>query len=340
MEEELARFFSAMFGERGWRFLRAGLQSFPDLVVEDAKSREALFGLEIKIKRTGKERQMPGNSIHSRPVRNLKFWQILLLSVEYAETMGREIQFRSAEVRLYFDAVTDIRITHSPRFLISFIGASLVEEILGCSVEQALRSGEKAALEKIESLFRDPKQLIRLAKSFFQKWIRDELREALAHIVDYDELEKEERQRLIARSIIFAPACIGRKRKTVVKEFFQESGLQPPTNLRDYFTAGGRVDGCPRVIRFLWQLRKLLVEEWVLILSGQKQTKALLYFWQKSGLVPSEWEQQIPIAKVLETWSSAVVDAFMKSYPNENPACVERLKCILEEIVREVSVRA
>lgn len=337
LEKELELFFNELFREQGWRFFFAGPQSFPDLVVEDETSRKTLFGLEIK--RSKSEQQIPGNSINSRPAQGLRFWQILLLSFEYNDSEELGIQLVKTDVRFYFDAVTGIRITHSPRFFISLSGKSLIEEIYGSSIEELLRSNKDELIKLLmgfEHLLEAPEELIRVAKGSFQKWIQEEVRRALNGIVDYDELESQEKKRYIARSIIYAPACIGKKRKEVFKRLARWLGFVPPSNLRDIFSAGGRVSGCPRVIKVLGEFREDLVKEWVSILLNKKQKQDLLEFWAKNNVIKNEQKRSLAVYELLAFWKLAIIETFKESYPNEDPKCEEVLKGVLEDVVREV----
>jgi len=196
-------------------------KAFPDIVAK------RFFGVEVKM--TQKDGwTSPGNSVRELS-RAEDVERIYMLFGKFGG--GFDVA-----VRPYQDCLSEVRVTHSPRYMINMnlaAGASIFDK-LGTSYDE-LRL-DPQIITRIKSYYRS--QL----KDGEELWWLDEERSTAPIIKPFSSLPEAEKRRLKAEAMLLFPEIFGSsnvKFERVAAYWISEYGIVSAA-LRDTFTAGGR----------------------------------------------------------------------------------------------------
>ncbi|HHK74769.1 MAG TPA: hypothetical protein ENJ57_06355 [Rhizobiales bacterium] len=179
-------------------------------------------------------------------------------------------------VRPYQDCLSEVRVTHSPRYMINMKlaeGASIFDK-LGTSYDE-LRTDPKI-ISRIRAYYRS--QL----KDGEELWWLDEEEGTTPIIRSFSSLPEEEKRRLKAEAMLFFPEIFGSsavKFERVAAYWISEYGVVSAA-LRDVFTAGGRglVNQRHTVAQIGLQLHALAQD--IKALIRNIDPSRLEYFWR------------------------------------------------------------
>lgn len=200
---------------------RGTLHAFPDITVDNT------FGVEVKMT-VGNKWTSVGNSIlEGTRVESVEEVFVFFVKV------GGNIDIKH---RLYQDCLSDITVTHSPRY----------------SIDMDLPTG-KSIFDKIGIKYNDLRNKqnpIKYIKEYYRKqlsegeelWWIDQESTSTPIIKGFGNLSQEERDRYISESMILFPEIFGNSNLKFSRPsayLFTEFGALS-SNLRDKFTAGGQ----------------------------------------------------------------------------------------------------
>ena len=205
---------------------QTGKQSFPDIIIGE-------YGIEVKFSNSQKWDSM-GNSIFEGTYRHEVSKDIFVFFGK-KNANGIEVKFD-----LYENCLSDIKVTHSPRFYIN-MEQDKDESILnqmGISYKEyrALSNSEKSKLIK--------KQLKNKLASGEEVWWMDE--EVPPVIREYRNQSTEKKNKITAELFAYFPELLSNSSsKYMGPSVYLLSNYQLiNSSLRDSFTAGGTVDFC------------------------------------------------------------------------------------------------
>jgi hypothetical protein len=208
------------------KIYHTGNLAFPDIIVDD------IWGVEVKFSNSGKWNSL-GNSIFE----GTSVGGIQEIYVLFGKKNGNKIEVK---FDLYENCVTDVKVTHSPRFIVS-----LEEERKSLFEELDIKYNEFKNLDK--SL--KGKQI----KDYFRKhlkpgddvwWIDQEESETLPKVRTFNNLDKDEQNQLMIEAFILFPEVLSNtnhsKYNRVAPYWLTQYQVYNPS-LRDKFSASGQV---------------------------------------------------------------------------------------------------
>jgi len=330
-----------------------GPQSFPDILIT-TRNGENVAGVEIKATLAGSP--APGNSVisvTSLSVHNLYFFQVLLIHFDY--TIQKRVKIADIRVDYYFDTVTSVKITHSPRFYLEF-GAQakpIVQHILGTGkkIRDLITSGDTQSLLELSKWFEDEKRLLKMLKILFSKerdrlpaWLREFINAANDQLISLLSGEVEEvvidmDKKLQAEGFVWTPQLLNPRSPQKYKPFLRYIMVRkhkiPPSNLRDYFTSGGKYKHrgfvCPKVVKVFLDCEKEVIETWLEIIKDENQKNELIKYWDDFGLKVDRNQISKDPLKILDFWKQYII----KLYGDEE--CLDILRSHLEHIGRSIA---
>lgn len=207
-----------------------GKLAFPDIVVDGT------WGVEVKFSNSGKWDSLGNSIFEGTSIAGLQ--EIFVLFGKKNEKNGNRIEVK---FDLYENCVTDVKVTHSPRFIIS-----MDEDKSSLFNELEIKYNDFKVLDKSQK----GKQI----KDYFKKylkpgddvwWIDQEESVSLPQIRTFNNLSKEEQDQLMVESFILFPEVLSNSSHTkynrVAPYWLTRYQVYNPS-LRDKFSASGRVD--------------------------------------------------------------------------------------------------
>lgn len=253
--------------------------AFPDIVAR------RLFGVEVKMTKKDDWRST-GNSVreHSR-LDGIE--RIYMLFGKF----GGGFDVRT---RLYQDCLSEVAVTHSPRYLIDMTlpeGESIFDKM---GVEYDDLRADPRIIPRIKSYYRGQ---LREGQELW--WLQDE--RAVSPIIrPFNTLTKEEQRSLKIDSLILFPEILGNaspsKYERVAAYWIAEHGVVS-ASLRDAFTAGGR-----KTVPGLGELRQVdvllldVARDLVARLNGFDE-EVLMHYWRTPSIDPDRLEQWLTMTE-------------------------------------------
>ena len=221
---------------------------FPDIIVGER------YGIEVKTSKSQGWKSL-GNSV-METTRVLGVERVYL----YFAKLGRPCEFR---YRLYQDCLSEVAVTHSPRYLINMElqeGSSIFDKI-GISYD-SLRAKDTP----IPDLVRYYRSQAKPGEELWWMDTRQQEEHNMLPVVKlWTNLEKEERHRLRVEAFVRFPEILGsssKKFNQLASWLITRQGIID-TSLRDRFSAGGKEDlliagtcyaQCPKILALFYRL--------------------------------------------------------------------------------------
>lgn len=338
VEKEIASLLNAFSEKKNWffRFVFNGPQSFPDISVTDSEENPLELGVEIKTSHAGK---LPGNSIMedcSIPYENL-----FVLGIKY------DRKSFDVHVGLYFDFVSAIRITHSPRFVMSFDKCS---DSSYFKTMKDMLDYPGTIGEFVEEMRKDKKKLIANAyevsgKDSFPDWVSsfpvevDSSSEEIQHLLNPYPIDDSN---LKAKGFVWCPILFSnstKKNRWFEKRVLLE-GYFPKTNTRDLFTASGQVEvrgvNCPHILSVFDDVNKEIIKHWKQIKCDTKLQSELQEFWNEQMNQGARKHYSFPL--LFDRWKEMCVTLFTNYSTNKDKSPKGTRECVglLDEIIGEM----
>jgi hypothetical protein len=252
-------------------------REFPDLVVAD------YYGVEVK--QTGRARFVTsGNSIFET-TRHAGVEDIYIMMARTGG--GADVRWRR-----YEDALTDVVITHSPRYAISLEDDAVpVFERMGIDYETFRVSSQEEMMERVRCLYRQPD---RIGRQLW--WLSTEIDRPVYRL--WRSCSETERDGLAAEMMFWCPESFGASNLKFQSAtiYALSKGILIP-NIRDAFSAGGQVEiGDETYPQIFGKATELL--DRIARSNQDADTEALAVFWD--GPVPGQ------VAARWDTWVGAV----------------------------------
>jgi len=259
-------------------------QKFPDIIAND------YFGIEVKTSQNDNWKSTGNSIFESTRVKSVE--RIYLLFGKY----GNGIEYK---IKPYEDCLSDIVVTHSPRYLID----------MNLSENETIFSKIKMGYDELRKSEDPIKPITTYYKSKLRKgqnlwWIQDTSKSSKLVIDIWNNLKSSEREELKVKGFVFFPEIVGTDQDKFSRFAIWLTTMQSVVcpNIRDIYTAGGRGDfqkknfslkSVPRIILNLF-------ESYDSIMEVIKETPAaeLNEYW---GTTSSEydkidqWKKQILI---------------------------------------------
>lgn len=246
---------------------QTGTHDFPDIVAND------YFGIEVKMT-TGDHWTSTGNSVlESSRIENVE--RIYIMFGKF----GGKVDVR---YRLYQECLPEVSVTHSPRYRISMdlpIGKSIFDKI---GVDYDTLRNDQNTIQTIKNYYRS-----KLKDGEELWWIdQDSDDKPVSPIIKpFRNLSAKEKENFIVESMILFPEMFGvsqakfeRAAAYLIAEYNAVSA-----NLRDLFTAGGKVEmkiknkkiTVPQIITRLKERADSIREK-----IKQMDERTLAYYWR------------------------------------------------------------
>lgn len=219
-----------------FKFEDNGKHAFPDLSI---KLNDSVFGLEVKYSASGNWSSNANSVFES--ISNKEEDAYKDIYVIFARKPKKKEQRKNLEVKIkkYSDIISNISVTHSPRFLIDMNDKN-----------KSFFSELNISYEKFRILDNSEKNVL-LRKYFSKKneqqdkwYIPLDINEEEGNVLPqrFSELEEELQDRLRAEAFILYPTDLLRKRAiyTRVEEYYLNNYFIISSALRDKFTSGGK----------------------------------------------------------------------------------------------------
>ncbi|WNS82196.1 hypothetical protein RRU94_15730 [Domibacillus sp. DTU_2020_1001157_1_SI_ALB_TIR_016] len=253
---------------------QTGAQSFPDIILGST------FGVEVKYTKSNKWQSM-GNSIFEGTFRKEVTDQIYTF---FGRKSGNKIE---ARWRKYEDSLSEIKVTHSPRFLIDM------------EINQ-----EDTVLRRIDISYQDFKVLSQKEKAKrLKEFVKSTLREGETlwwldetedegfspKIKDFRDLTSSQRSRYLIEAMVLFPEVFSNESSKYLNTslYFLKEHQLISSSLRDSFSAGGReallISGetvnVPQAYKKLYDSA-----EGILYLFKTIDLGKLLEYWEEKGV--------------------------------------------------------
>lgn len=288
-----------------------GEHGFPDITLVSDNGEK--YGIEVK---TSKGKNILGNSIMEKEKSEVPSKNLFLLLIKYRD----DNDYESAHVINYFKAIKHVKITHSPRYVLS------IDEQNGLFSD--------LSYEEIDDLRKDDRKILLMAyersdsdsfPEWFTSFVNDNIGDDEAlNLIPFDKLDN--RETIFSKSFIFCPIVFSNsgKKFKCVEEFMISEGIFPPRNLRDKFTAGGQVDHCPKILETFKRYKENICDFWKSD-SPYERRYDLIKFWHESQA--NNYDKKA----LFELWRELVIKNFQKSGSN-NKLCLAKLQNTLRVI--------
>ena len=276
-----------------WKIELVSGSSFPDITTEIATKKK--FGVEVKTTRTNKWTTLGGSIMESTRVPNVERINVLFAKLDPFDVRTKRFE----------DCVSDVAVTHSPRYLIDF----------NVNPDQTLF---KKINVEYSTIWNSDKPFEHFRKHFEEKSRRDgselwyiESKDNELNIEEYptleikffNELGKEKKDSLTARAIIMFPEIfeLSANYKKIAIWLLKMGILN--THLRDLFSAGSNVEllgfVVPSKFERLRNLRPIIVDQ--LLRSPVDITKSyntsnpseILKLWKSKVMQSSSYDPKI-----------------------------------------------
>lgn len=290
-----------------------GKLAFPDIVVD------GIWGVEVKFSNSGKWDSLGNSIFEGTSVVGLQ--EIFVLFGKKNEKNGNRIEVK---FDLYENCVTDVKVTHSPRFIIS-----MDEEKTSLFNELDIKYNDFKVLDK-------PKKGKQI-KDYFKKylkpgddvwWIDQEESVSLPQIRTFNNLSKEEQDHLMVESFILFPEVFSNAKHTkynrVAPYWLTQYQTYNPS-LRDKFSASGKVNmtippveveiTVSKVYGVLHNLSKAIQQQ---LQDPGEFYETIQEKWSEIGVDPAE----ITPDSLLEIWESLIDNQGVKPYDGLKPSDV------------------
>lgn len=207
--------------------LVSGVQ-FPDIKIQRS------YGVEVKSSQSG------WTSIGSSIIESTRIPDIEEIYMVFANLHSKPALFKC---RPYQDVLTDIKVTHSPRYEINMETNRSIFDILGVPYNQFRLKEDKAKIELAQIYAR--KKLLEMGRKEMPWWIKDlKDNSSQGNIKLWNELSGEEKKRLAVQCMILFPSVVNPKQSPTkyndatlwLCSYYQ---IVSP-NIRDIFSAGGQ----------------------------------------------------------------------------------------------------
>lgn len=320
-----------------FRFMFNGTNKFPDLLVVNRSNEPLGLGVEVK---TSKKGEIPGNSIMETA--NIAYNNLYVLGIEYGENSF------DIHVGRYFDFISSIKITHSPRYYLAF-NTNLEKGLFGKMKRK--QSSSETMSEFVEEMRKDKKKLIVNAyevsgRDSFPDWVS-------SFPVEEDDSSSEEIQPLLnpypnddsdlkAKGFVWCPIIFSNSKKK--NRWFEKrvliEGYLPKTNIRDLFTASGQVEvrgvKCPHILSVFNDVNKEIIEYWKRIKRDTKLQSELQEFWNEQMNQGTHIKYSFPL--LFDRWKEMCVTLFANYSTNKDKSSSGTSKCVglLSEIIDEM----
>lgn len=256
-------------------------KSFPDIIIDRT------YGVEVKTTAKGAA-MLCGNSIYE----TYNKYNIMPSNINL---ISGDLLNKTAITKNYFDSITSIAVTHSPRFVLDIsndIPEESVFDSIGIDADDFVLSDKQKKTEIFQ-------QYARKNHPDGSCWY---LSQSLM-ITMISSLSKDEYACLIAEGIILFPSIVSNNSRAKYEDFAMwmasEKGIVSP-NIRDIFSAGGRVeiDGIsyPGIMKIF---QKYNTQIKTLIDTIPEST--LSYYWKTTDIHQNRLEQWIDLANLSET---------------------------------------
>jgi hypothetical protein len=207
------------------KFSHTGKLAFPDIVVDD------MWGVEVKYSNSGHWNSLGNSIFESTSVEGLQEIYVL-----FGKKNGNKIEVR---FDLYENVVTDVKVTHSPRFIVN------------------LEDDTKSLFSELDMKYNDFKTLDKSLKGkhikdYFRKhlkpgddvwWIDKEETATMPKLKLFSNLEPKEKASLLVEAFILFPEVLSNstaKYNRIAPYWLTQHQVYNPS-LRDQFSASGRV---------------------------------------------------------------------------------------------------
>lgn len=207
---------------------QTGAQSFPDIIIGGS------YGIEVKYTKSQKWQSM-GNSIFEGTLRKEVTNSIYLV---FGRKVEKEIETR---FKKYEECLADIKVTHSPRFLIDMdIENESILNAIGVTYNtfKDLPDAEKS--KKLKEHVKG-----NLAEGETLWWMDDNQEEGISpKIKEYRKLDSYQKQNIIIESFILFPEVFSKSTTKYLglSVYLLQEYQIVSSSLRDAFTAGGQAD--------------------------------------------------------------------------------------------------
>ena len=278
---------------------QTGAQSFPDIIINNK------YGVEVKYTKSDKWKST-GNSIFEGTFRKEVTDQIFMF-------FGKKVQNKiEVRVKNYEDSLSDIKVTHSPRFTIDMEidkDATILNRVnYSYNDFRVLDSNDKA------------KVLKEFVKSNLEEgesvwWIDDTEEEGFSPIVkDFRTLQTYQKVSIQVEAIVFFPEIFSSQSTKYLNTsiYFLQQYQLISSSLRDAFSAGGKVDlvikGSPVKIPQIYKLLYTHAREIKNVIE-QTQDEKLQEYWLEHGVDAVKGRNK------LEKWK-ALINSLANGLPN------------------------
>ncbi|MDM5291709.1 hypothetical protein QUF81_00125 [Peribacillus simplex] len=204
---------------------QTGKLAFPDIVVEDT------WGVEVKYSNSGKWDSLGNSIFESTSIEGLK--EILVL---FGRKNGNKIEVK---FDLYENCVTDVKVTHSPRFIINMNdnNDSLFKE-LNIKYNDFKNLDKSLKGKQIKDYFKS-----NLKPGDEVWWIDQEETATLPKLRTFNNLSRYEQNQLMIEAFILFPEVLSNAKRTKynrVAPYWLTKYQVYNSSLRDKFSASGK----------------------------------------------------------------------------------------------------
>jgi hypothetical protein len=205
--------------------VQTGKLAFPDITVD------GIWGVEVKYSNSGKWDSLGNSIFEGTSVSGLE--EIFVL---FGKKTGKKIEVR---FDLYENCVTDVKVTHSPRFIISLEEnkRSLFNDLQTKSYNEFKILEKPAKGKQIKDYFRK-----QLKPGDDVWWIDQEEEVSMPKIRTFNNLEETEQKKLMVEAFILFPEVLSSattKYNRVAPYWLTQYQVYNPS-LRDKFSASGK----------------------------------------------------------------------------------------------------
>lgn len=277
----------------------AGSHRFPDLILDFGA--EGKYGIEVKStsSTSAKNWKINGNSI----LGSTKDTEVIDTYIIFGKT--KQLEFKAGK---YSDCISDIAVTHSPRYLIDMSLSSKDNFFHKSGIDYHALATSENPIEIITSYYR------RKGKQAW--WISDE---TSATIKFWGELSAEEQDYSISYGFVHFPELFSNKQSKYKRfaAWLVAAKGTITTSLRDCFSASGRVSLMVNETSYndLPHIYKTLQEHipTMKLIFKESDMKILHEDWQTIISTP------IPKGDILQQWAYCVKENInSESYPHVN----------------------
>jgi hypothetical protein len=173
----------------------SGEQSFPDIILVDKVNNER-YGIEVK---TSQEKNILGNSIMESMKSDIKAKNLFMLLIKYKKDENGVINFDNAYIKNYFKTIKTVKITHSPRYILS--------------LDREKGLFDAFSFEEIDEIRKDSGRILSEAyrksgKTSFPDWFisfNEGQSDNELNLTSFESLRKSQQEKFISKVFIFCP---------------------------------------------------------------------------------------------------------------------------------------